>query len=82
MCYTHCQLIVKANFRNAEMETNMNINTDVVIVGTGASGLFCALNLPSSRQITLITKSDLESSDSFLAQGGICMLKNEEDYES
>ncbi len=60
----------------------MNINTDVVIVGTGASGLFCALNLPSSRHITLITKSDLESSDSFLAQGGICMLKNEEDYES
>lgn len=60
----------------------MNINTDVIIVGSGASGLFCAINLPKNLNITIITKSDLESSDSFLAQGGICMLKNEDDYES
>ena len=30
----------------------------------------------------MITKSDLEESDSFLAQGGICVLKNDEDYDS
>ena len=60
----------------------MNIKTDILIVGTGAAGLFCALNLPDNLNITMITKSDLESSDSFLAQGGICMLKNEDDYES
>ncbi len=30
----------------------------------------------------IITKSDLESSDSFLAQGGICMLPDEDDYDS
>ena len=30
----------------------------------------------------MITKSDLESSDSFLAQGGICMLHDEDDYDS
>ena len=29
----------------------------------------------------MITKSDLESSDSFLAQGGICVLRDDEDYE-
>ncbi len=29
----------------------------------------------------MITKSDLESSDSFLAQGGICVLQDDEDYE-
>lgn len=60
----------------------MEMNTDVVIVGTGASGLFSALNLPSDKNIVMITKSDLESSDSFLAQGGICMLKNDADYDS
>jgi len=30
----------------------------------------------------MITKSDLESSDSFLAQGGICVLRDDEDYDS
>ena len=30
----------------------------------------------------MITKTDLESSDSFLAQGGICVLRDENDYES
>ena len=30
----------------------------------------------------MITKSDVESSDSFLAQGGICVQRDEDDYES
>ena len=57
-------------------------NADAVIVGSGAAGLFCALSLPSGFDIVLITKSDLESSDSFLAQGGICVLRGEDDYDS
>ena len=57
-------------------------NADAVIVGSGAAGLFCALSLPSGFDIVLITKSDLESSDSFLAQGGICVLRDEDDYDS
>lgn len=60
----------------------MTSKTDILIVGSGAAGLFCALNLPSDKTITLITKDDAENSDSFLAQGGICMLKSEEDYDS
>ena len=59
----------------------MEIKTDVVIVGTGVGGVFSALNLPEDKQILMITKSDLESSDSFLAQGGICVLRDDEDYE-
>ncbi len=58
------------------------MKTDVLIVGTGCSGLYHALNLPENLNILMITKSDLESSDSFLAQGGICMWKDPEDYES
>lgn len=58
------------------------IETDVVIAGTGVSGLFSALKLPADKRIILITKSDTESSDSFLAQGGICVLRDENDYDS
>lgn len=58
------------------------MKTDILIVGSGCSGLYCALNLPKEKQITIITKSDVESNDSFLAQGGMCMLKDESDYES
>ena len=58
------------------------MKTDILIVGSGCSGLYCALQLPQDMQITVITKSDVESSDSFLAQGGICVLKDESDYTS
>lgn len=57
-------------------------NADIIIVGCGVAGLFAALHLPEDKQILMITKADLESSDSFLAQGGICVLHDEEDYDS
>ena len=60
----------------------MEIKTDIVIVGTGVAGLYTALNLPEDKKIVMITKSDVRSSDSFLAQGGICVLRGEEDYDS
>lgn len=58
------------------------MKTDILIAGSGCSGLYAALNLPKDKKIVIITKSDVESSDSFLAQGGICVLKNDEDYDS
>lgn len=60
----------------------MKKHSDIIIVGSGAAGLFCALQLPKEKQITIITKATAEESDSFLAQGGICVLKSEEDYDS
>ena len=56
--------------------------TDILIVGTGAAGLFNALQLPEHYQILLITKEDADKADSFLAQGGMCMLLNDDDYDS
>ncbi len=58
------------------------MKTEVLIVGSGCSGLYCALQLPRDKQVTLITKADLESNDSYLAQGGICVLKDDNDYDS
>lgn len=54
---------------------------DVIIVGTGVAGLFAALHLPEDKKILIISKSTPEKSDSYLAQGGICMMQDEEDYQ-
>lgn len=53
---------------------------DVVIVGTGVAGLFAGLHLPKDKKILIICKGAPEKSDSYLAQGGICMLQSEDDY--
>ena len=58
------------------------MKTDIVIVGCGVGGLYCALNLPKDKNIVIITKDEAEKSDSFLAQGGICVLRDETDYDS
>lgn len=58
------------------------MKTEIVIVGCGAAGLYCALNLPKDKNITIVTKDVAPNSDSFLAQGGICVLKDEFDYDS
>ena len=57
------------------------MKTDILIAGSGCSGLYCALKLPAEKQVLVISKSDLESNDSFLAQGGICMLREEADFQ-
>lgn len=62
------------------MEIKDYIKTDVVIVGSGVAGLFAALCLPSSKDILLITKENLKECDSYLAQGGVCVLKDINDF--
>ena len=49
----------------------MNEYYDAIIVGTGAAGLYCALNLPKRKKILMLTKQGADLSDSFLAQGGM-----------
>lgn len=60
----------------------MTMKTDILIVGCGVAGLYCALNLPKDKQIVIVTKEEAPKSDSFLAQGGICVLRDEKDYHS
>jgi len=44
---------------------------DVIIVGSGAAGLYCALHLNHNLKVLIITKTDLRECNSYLAQGGI-----------
>lgn len=53
---------------------------DVIIVGTGVAGCFTALHIENTKKVLMITKGELEESDSFLAQGGICVLRDENDF--
>ncbi|MCD8324219.1 MAG: L-aspartate oxidase [Clostridiales bacterium] len=57
------------------------METDILIIGSGCAGLYCALHLNRKKKITIITKSAVDQSDSFLAQGGMCMLKDDSDYD-
>lgn len=59
-----------------------HIYCDVVIAGCGAAGLYTALNLPKDLHVLMICKEDMDTCDSMLAQGGICVLRGEDDYES
>ena len=58
------------------------MKTDIVIIGSGVAGLYCALNLPREKHVVIVTKDDAPKSDSFLAQGGICVLRDDTDYPS
>lgn len=57
-------------------------NYDVVIAGCGVAGLYTALSLPRDMKILMLSKEDIASCDSMLAQGGICVLRDENDYDA
>lgn len=49
---------------------------DIIIAGTGVAGLYAALNLDPALSVLLISKRELELSNSALAQGGIAAVLN------
>ena len=57
------------------------LHVDTVIAGCGVAGLFTALHLPADQKILMICKEDLDSCDSMLAQGGICVMRSDDDYD-
>lgn len=52
---------------------------DVVIVGTGVAGLYTAINLDRSLKVALITKENMQISNTTLAQGGIAAPLSQDD---
>jgi len=59
----------------------MDTFVDVLIVGTGAAGLYCALNLDDNLNVLLITKDTVDKCNTSLAQGGISVARGEKDYD-
>ncbi|GAA0179834.1 L-aspartate oxidase [Clostridium sediminicola] len=57
----------------------MKISTDVLIVGSGLAGLYAALHLKEDLNVTIVTKSTADNCNTYLAQGGISTVLNDED---
>lgn len=53
-------------------------NYDIIIVGSGISGLYTALNLDSRLKVLLLSKRSLTLSNSALAQGGVAAVFDRE----
>jgi L-aspartate oxidase len=58
-------------------------DTDVLILGSGLAGLVLALKVADRSKVLLCTKTDLKTTNSAMAQGGIAAVVSEEDsFES
>ena len=57
-------------------------NFDVIIVGGGLAGFYTAKHLDKNLKVLIITKHRAWDSNSFYAQGGVTVAKNEEDVKS
>ncbi|MBC6695906.1 L-aspartate oxidase [Terrisporobacter mayombei] len=56
-----------------------NNYVDVLIVGSGVAGLYCALNLRNDLDIMVVSKDKLDCTNTYLAQGGISVARNKDD---
>ncbi|HEY9808435.1 MAG TPA: L-aspartate oxidase [Halomicronema sp.] len=63
-------MVTNSNSYSSEL-LNLPNHFDVLVIGTGAAGLYAALSLPQHYKIALLTKDSLPKSASDWAQGGI-----------
>ncbi|AWI06525.1 L-aspartate oxidase [Clostridium drakei] len=59
----------------------MDIYTDILVIGTGVSGLYSALNLRENLKITMISKGKIDQCNTALAQGGISVARGTNDID-
>ncbi|MED5311320.1 MAG: L-aspartate oxidase [Pseudomonadota bacterium] len=56
-----------------------NLDTDIVIVGSGAAGLTLALRTADFARVTVLSKGDLQEGATYYAQGGIAAVLDDSD---
>ncbi|HVY56185.1 MAG TPA: FAD-binding protein, partial [Thermodesulfobacteriota bacterium] len=55
------------------------IHSDFLIIGSGLAGLYASLYASKFGSVTILTKSTVEESNSYWAQGGIAAVVDPED---
>lgn len=74
------RILMNQFFILCERIHNMDyFEADFIVVGTGIAGMSVALSLAMSGNVIIITKAELEKSNSFHAQGGIAAALSEQD---
>lgn len=56
-----------------------NKYVDVLVVGSGVAGLYCALNLREDLDVMVVSKDKMDCTNTSLAQGGISVARDFED---
>ncbi len=66
---------------NAPNSSSSNISSqfDIIVVGSGAAGLYATLSLPQKYRVLLVTKDKLRTGSSKWAQGGIAAAIADDD---
>jgi L-aspartate oxidase len=52
---------------------------DVIVIGAGVAGLYAAVNIPKDKKVLIINKRETFKCNSFYAQGGVALAKDEAD---
>jgi len=55
---------------------------DVIIIGAGVAGLYAALHIPKDKKVLIINKRETFKCNSFYAQGGVALARDEDDIPS
>ncbi|MEW6764832.1 MAG: L-aspartate oxidase [Pseudomonadota bacterium] len=58
---------------------NLRHSFDVLILGSGAAGLTCALNLPAGLRVAVLAKNGIDEGSTQWAQGGIAAVLDPQD---
>ncbi len=56
------------------------LNTDVLVIGTGVAGLSFALKMARHKKVVMVAKSQLDDTNTAMAQGGIASVIASEDH--
>ena len=57
----------------------MNLETDYLVIGSGAAGLSFALKVAEHSRVIAVTKGEMNECNTNYAQGGICCVTYEPD---
>ncbi len=71
---------MKRYLYSGDTEKLERVQCDVLIIGSGIAGLYSALHIDKNHKVIVITKTQVDGSNSWLAQGGIASVIAPDDF--